>query len=320
MQAPPQAQVGQAVVFDGSGSTGQVPLVSWNWDFGDGQTASGIVVQHVYRDPGTYLGQLTVTDQRGQTGTTSQQIQILAPPTPTVEPTQVPPPTTPPEQPTPTVPPEPPTNTPEPPPEPIPPQANILGPTKGYIGEPVEFDASASQPGSSAIVSYSWSFGNGEDLPASPDPRTTTIYNRAGEYEVTVFVADENGLSSFASTRINIDARLETSVWTLATMNQETLLPGTAITLQFLAGELAGFAGCNSYLGAYTATDNGDGTYSILIEQIATSQMSCPTDIMTQETDYLTSLHQVTLATIQENMITLNSPMGDLVFYLIEAE
>jgi heat shock protein HslJ len=35
IQVVPQAQVGQAVVFDGSASNGQAPSVSWNWDFGD---------------------------------------------------------------------------------------------------------------------------------------------------------------------------------------------------------------------------------------------------------------------------------------------
>ena len=174
----PQAEVGQVVVFDGTASTGQVPVVTWRWDFGDGVSASGEVVQHTYWNPGTYNVRLTVVDQRGQSGSTAQQIFILAlptptsqptiPPPPTAEPTQAPP-TASPEQPSPTVPPEPPTATPEPPPAPIPPQANILGPSQGFIGEPVNFDASASQAGSSPIVSFGWSLGNGVDLPASPE-------------------------------------------------------------------------------------------------------------------------------------------------------
>ena len=325
-----QAEVGQVVVFDGSASTGQAPLVSWRWDFGDGGIASGVIVQHAYRNPGTYNVRLTVTDQRGQSGTTAQQILVSAlpiptllptvpPPTSTAEPTQLPP-TAPPEQPSPTVPPEPPTATPEPSPEPVPPQANIVGPSQGYIGEPVSFDASASQSGSSPIVSFSWSLGNGENQPASPEPNVSAIYNRAGDFEVTVFVQDANGLSSQATTRVNIDARLETDVWTLAAINEEPLLPGTAITLQFLQGELVGFAGCNTYTCEYTATDNGDGSYSVAIGQLTTSRLSCPQDIMDQENEYLKVLQQATLATIQENMITLNSPFGNLVFYLIEAD
>ena len=57
IQVVPQAQVGQVVVFDGSASSGQAPLVAWNWDFGDGATASGVVVQHTYTTAGTFTVQ-----------------------------------------------------------------------------------------------------------------------------------------------------------------------------------------------------------------------------------------------------------------------
>ncbi|MBP1703975.1 MAG: Chitinase, partial [Chloroflexi bacterium] len=326
IQMVPQAQVGQVVVFDGSASTGQVPLVSWRWDFGDGATASGVVVQHTYTSAGTFNVQLTVTDQRGQTSSSTASIHILALPTPTFTPTVPPPtatppqPTQPPQQPTytplPTA--EPPTATPEPPPAPVPPVANISGPGQGFIGEPVKFDASASQPGSSAITAYSWSLGNGVDLPTSAQSSISATYNRAGNYEVTVFVNDANGLSSYATTRINIDARLDTSVWTLSAINTKPLLPGTAITMQFKEGELAGFAGCNTYYGSYTADQNDDGTYTITVGPLTTSRLACPQDIMEQEQEYLISLQQATRATVQENRVILDSLPGKLDFYLIE--
>jgi len=321
----PQALVGQVVVFDGTTSTGQLPLVAWRWDFGDGVSASGQIVQHIYNSSGTFTVRLTVTDQGGQVGSTTGQIHILPVPTPTATPTVPPPtatppkPTPPPLQPTYTPAPtaKPPTATPEPPPAPLPPQANIAGPGQGFIGEPVRFDASASQPGSSPITSYSWSLGNGETLPATPESSASAIYNRAGNYEVTVFVMDANGLSSYATTRINIDARLDTSVWTLSMINTAPLLPGTAITMQFKQGKLTGFAGCNSYSGNYTATANGDGTYTITIGQLQTSKLICPQDIMQQEQKYLEILQQASQARIQENQIILDSPPGNLTFYLI---
>jgi heat shock protein HslJ len=328
IQAVPQAQTGQVVVFDGSSSSGQVPIVSWRWDFGDGSVASGVVVQHVFRNPGTFTVRLTVSDQRGQSGSVTQQIHILAPPTPTAPPptlpppTQaptLPPPTLPPALPTPTPepPPPPPTATPEPLPEPEPPQANASGPGTGFVGEPVTFDASGSRPGSSPIVSYNWTFGNGQVSPASPDPGVSIIYNNTGDYEVTVFVTDANGLTSYNSTRINISARLDTAVWTLASINGQPLLPGTAITTQFLNGQLTGFAGCNTYNGTFTATANGDGTYAVVIESLSSGRQSCPPDIMTQEANYLAALQQTNLAAIQENMATMSSPASALVFYLI---
>ena len=326
IQVVPQSQVGQVVVFDGSASSGQVPLVSWRWEFGDGATASGVVVQHTYGNAGTYTVRLTVTDQRSQTGSTTGQIHILPlptnTPTPTVPaPTATPPqPTQPPQQPTYTPEPtaEPPTATPEPPPAPLPPQANIAGPGQGYIGEPVRFDASASQPGSSPITSFSWSLGNGENLPASPHSSVSAIYKSAGEFEVMVTVVDANGLSSYATTRVNIDARLDTSVWTLATINEKPLLPGTAITLQFLEGELAGFSGCNTYTGEYTAVDNGDGTYMVTIGQLTTSRLACPQDIMQQEREYLASPAAGNPGDDSGEQDHSEPPSGKLEFYLVE--
>ena len=127
-------------------------------------------------------------------------------------------------------------------------------------------------------------------------------------------------MSSFATTRIRIDARLDTSVWTLASLNAEPLLPGTAITLQFKDGELAGFAGCNSYNGRYTAELAEDGTYTISLGPLTTSRLLCPQDIMQQEQAFLEALQQANRATVQQNRIVLDSPPGTLEFYLVEED
>jgi heat shock protein HslJ len=318
IQAVPQSQTGEAVVFDGSRSSGDYPIVAWRWEFGDGATASGAVVQHVYLNPGTFSVRLTVQDLQNQSGSATQQMHVLPAPLPT-QPTATPQPTAPPAptqapaQPTPT-----PTITPEPTAVPVPPQASLAGPSSGFIGEPVTFDASASQPGSSPIVSFSWSFGNGAGQPASPSPQVSTTYTRAGMYEVSVLVTDATGLSSNATRQITIDARLDSAVWTLGTLNNQPVLPGTAITLQFLAGELAGFTGCNNYFGSYTSSDNGDGSYSVSVGPVSTGQLACPRDIANQETDYLAALQGVTSARTRENMLTLTSSQGELVFYLVE--
>jgi heat shock protein HslJ len=318
IQSPPQALVGEIVTYDGSQSTGQSPLVSWGWEFGDGHKASGRKVQHAIGGPGTFAVKLTVTDQRGQTNTTTQQILILSLPAAT----PVPPTATLPPRPT-AEPPVPPTATEAPPPteapqpEIIPPQASINAPASGYIGEPVAIDASSSRQGSSPIVSYTWSFGNGTGQPASPDPKTSAVYNSTGVYEITVVVADANGQTHSASAIITINARLDAQAWTLSTINGQPLFPGTAITLQFLNGQLAGFAGCNDYNGSYTAVDNGDGTYGVTVDRLNTGRRSCPQDVMAQEDNFTALMQTVTTAAIQENMLTLSGPDGQLVFFLI---
>jgi PKD repeat protein len=55
--------VGQSLVFDGSPSTDEdQDALSYQWDFGDGASASGAVVTHPYSAPGPYDAVLTVSD------------------------------------------------------------------------------------------------------------------------------------------------------------------------------------------------------------------------------------------------------------------
>ena len=42
-------------------------IVSYSWDFGDGNTATGVTVSHAYTDNGSYVVNLTVTDNDGAT-------------------------------------------------------------------------------------------------------------------------------------------------------------------------------------------------------------------------------------------------------------
>jgi len=64
------------VTFDGSASTdGDGTIVSYDWNFGDGATGSGAVVQHTYQSAGTYTATLTVTDNTGATASTTVQVQ-----------------------------------------------------------------------------------------------------------------------------------------------------------------------------------------------------------------------------------------------------
>lgn len=55
---------GQVLAFDGSGSfdPDSDPIVSYDWDFGDGTQDSGVSVMHSYGSPGVYTVTLTVSD------------------------------------------------------------------------------------------------------------------------------------------------------------------------------------------------------------------------------------------------------------------
>ncbi|MFK7972077.1 MAG: PKD domain-containing protein [Bacteroidia bacterium] len=61
------------VEFD---ATSSVPLVEWNWDFGEGTTSTLAEPVHEYREPGRYEVTLVVTDERGCTYTRGAVIEV----------------------------------------------------------------------------------------------------------------------------------------------------------------------------------------------------------------------------------------------------
>jgi alpha-tubulin suppressor-like RCC1 family protein/PKD repeat protein/lysophospholipase L1-like esterase len=66
-----------AINFNARASTdSDGSVASFSWDFGDGSTASGAVVSHVYGQPGTFQAHLTVTDNGGAQGLASQTIRV----------------------------------------------------------------------------------------------------------------------------------------------------------------------------------------------------------------------------------------------------
>ncbi len=70
-----------ALTFDGSGSTDDYGIVEYEWDFGDGNTGSGITPSHTYTSAGAYTVTLTVTDAAGQTDIDTSPVTIEGPPT-----------------------------------------------------------------------------------------------------------------------------------------------------------------------------------------------------------------------------------------------
>lgn len=82
---PESARVGVELVFDGSASyapSGEI--MSYAWDFGDGNTAEGVTASHAYEEPGRYTVNLAVRDDRGNEGQTEQFVDVApdGPPTP----------------------------------------------------------------------------------------------------------------------------------------------------------------------------------------------------------------------------------------------
>ena len=189
--APPDAPVNEApsasftfsadnleVSFDGSGSSDDGNITSYDWDFGDGATGEGEAPSHTYAEAGTYMVTLTVTDDGGKSTQTERPIEVVTAPT---EPTD---------------PPEPPSN-----------QApNVLfsfAPSEGDAPLAVDFDASASTDPDGDIVSYAWDFGDDETGEGESASHT---YAEAGTYTVTLTLTDNDSTAASASKSVEVFA------------------------------------------------------------------------------------------------------------------
>ena len=69
------------VSFDATGSNDpDGEIASYAWEFGDGSTATGVSVTHIYESPGYFVPRLTVTDDRGARATAVDSALIVTAP------------------------------------------------------------------------------------------------------------------------------------------------------------------------------------------------------------------------------------------------
>lgn len=73
----PSCSEGSEVCFDASGSTNTVAGTTYDWEFGDGASGSGVNVGHTYEQDGDYTVTLTVTNPDGQSNAMSKPISVV---------------------------------------------------------------------------------------------------------------------------------------------------------------------------------------------------------------------------------------------------
>jgi chitodextrinase len=156
---------GAPVTFDGSGSFDpDGTIVAYDWDFGDGNTGTGVSPTHTYAADGLYTVALTVTDDGGATNTAMTTATISSAPN-------------------------------------QPPVADPNGPYTGSEGAPVTFDGSGSFDIDGTIVSYMWDFGDGN---TGTGEGPTHTYAAPGTYTVSLTVTDDDGATDTATTTATI--------------------------------------------------------------------------------------------------------------------
>lgn len=107
----------------------------------------------------------------------------------------------------------------------------------------------------------------------------------------------------------DILANLEGSEWILTSLHGVKPIEGTNITLQFAAGRMSGYTGCNHY-NKYTTT--GTGTPAV---EIAVTAQLCPepAGVMEQEAAYLEALRNATVYRLADDRLEVDDARGETI-------
>ena len=172
--------IDETVSFDASESyDSDGSIVSYTWDYGDGNTATGVTADHAYSEEGTYTVTLTVTDNDGLTDATTTTI------TATTTSTQN--------------------------------QSPVASFTESKQtvsrGESIHFDGSESHDPDGSIVSYTWDYGDGN---TATGVTADHAYSEEGTYTVTLTVTDDDGDSSSVVAEITVETETTVSLAVLS--------------------------------------------------------------------------------------------------------
>jgi len=168
---PPNPLENQSVSFDASYSTDpDGSISSYAWNFGDGSTGSGKVVQHAYSSEGTYTVVLTVTDNDGRSASLQKVVTVNSragniPPVPGFN----------------------------------------YSPTNPSPGEEVMFNASVSADPDGIIELYRWDWNSdGTYDDEYTIPTAVHTWYESGEYAVTLQVKDNDGTYNTCTSTVNV--------------------------------------------------------------------------------------------------------------------
>jgi len=170
---PVPASVGQATTFDATGTKLNGAACgnscTYTWDFGDGTSGTGILIQKNFTTTGVQTVTLTVGGPGGTSNSTSQSFVVQAPTPPVASFTVTP-----------------------------------SSPTAGAVAV---FSAAASTVGVGAtIVRYLWDFGDPNDpaIVSTSSPSANHKFNVAGAYVVTLTITDSLGRTASITQNVTV--------------------------------------------------------------------------------------------------------------------
>jgi PKD repeat protein len=147
---------GEQTLLDGGSSTdSDGAITAWNWDFGDGQSGSGMTVEHGWQEPGTFTVKLEVRDdsrQKNDRAEKSLKVVVNAAPQPVLTSPLL-----------------------------------VTG-----VGFPITFSGRDSTDSDGKITAYSWDFGDSTD---GKGRDVSHAYAVPGLYTVRLTVTDDAGVA-----------------------------------------------------------------------------------------------------------------------------
>lgn len=168
--SPSTPSLGGSVTFDASGSrldgVACGSLCSYDWDFGDGTSATGQLAQHSFQTTGVHTIALRVTAPGGTSSTTTRSFAIAPPSAPVA--------------------------------------AFVVSPSSPVATQQAIFDATTSSVGAGAtIVLYTFNFGDGTSSSSSV-PIATKTYAVPGAVAVSLTVTDSLGRSASVTVAVTV--------------------------------------------------------------------------------------------------------------------
>ena len=165
------------VNFDASASSvSDGTIDSYSWDFGDGGTDTGNTTSNTFNTPGVYSVSLTVTDNDGESDTTTIDISVSEVGNQ------------------------------------LPTAAFSATPLSGIAPLIVAFDASTSTDPDNDIATYSWNF---DDSNTDTGIAPSHTFDTQGIHNVTLTVTDNNGNTDSETTTITVDLEPGTCVFAI---------------------------------------------------------------------------------------------------------
>ena len=148
-----------------SSSDSDGSIVSYQWDFKDGNTGSGQTITHTFSSTGSYNVELTVTDNDGATGSATKNVTVIEAPN-------------------------------------QPPTANFTAtPISGVVPLQVSFNTSSSSDSDGNIISYAWDFKDGNTGSGETINHT---FSSIGSYNVKLTVTDNEGATDSTTKTITV--------------------------------------------------------------------------------------------------------------------